>query len=240
MTVEFSTNFTKRSYLWTAFKGELLKRKGNLQSEEYDVYYLVWFYDGAEVFLSRVWKTDVPEDILAALGYSNAQAVLDLNDFTIKFLSTSNGTNIKKDDHGSAVFAPTHVNISESWRMEGHKYVADGYATSIFDERILHEVLVQGARYWAYSTNMNSYAEFSVVDKTNTLGLHTLYNLPVGYPIELKKFVKTCRLPSGFISDAIIAPTVSPVVAGLDIRCTVVNNGPDPIHVAVNYAWYEK
>lgn len=138
------------------------------------------------------------------------------------------------------VFAPTYFRIDESWRMEGIRFTASGNSTTMYDFRITKELLMQGGLWWVQTTSNTDSADFSIVDKDNILGLHTLYGLPVGTAIELKKFVKNYSIPPGTNNGQIQAPTVSPVVSGLYIRTTYDNNGDDPAEIGVNYIWYEK
>lgn len=144
------------------------------------------------------------------------------------------------DRENIPTFSPTYFRANESWRMEGIRFEVSGHSTGMYDFQITKELLMQGGLWWVQTTGNSDRASFSIVDKQNTLGLHTAYGLPSGYAIELKKFVKDYSIPPGVNTGSVAAPTVSPVVSGLYIRTTYDNNGDDNATIGVNYIWYEK
>jgi hypothetical protein len=170
--------------------------------------------------------------------YPSAIEVVFADD-AIALLSTST-IPPARDNGGHPIVAPTHIAISEAWRMEGVRFTASGQTTTIHDYRITKEILMQGAHWWTQCDSLNDSADFSVVDKDNILGLHTMYGLPLGTPIELTKFVRNYYVPSGHTVGIIQAPTVSPVVSGLYVRVAYDNNADTDAEIGVNYIYYEK
>lgn len=74
MSVEFGATYTKRYSLWVAWLTFLEDRNASAQYDDtLPDYYLIYFYDGPEVHWCRIWKGEVPPDIAASEGYSQAQ-----------------------------------------------------------------------------------------------------------------------------------------------------------------------
>lgn len=91
MSVEFPNSLTKRNYLWTAFKVQSVERGGSIQYDN-DIpdYYVIWFYDGHEIFICNIWKGTIPSDIVTNLGYTQTQNDLDKTNFETNYLSKAN------------------------------------------------------------------------------------------------------------------------------------------------------
>lgn len=107
MAVEFSNNLTKRNYLWTAFKAECIARNGVMQYDnDISAYYIIWFYNGNEIFICNIWKDIVPDDLIANLGYDQDQNDLDKIDFENNYISTINHSLVKMAFSGVAAQAP--------------------------------------------------------------------------------------------------------------------------------------
>lgn len=164
----------------------------------------------------------------------------ELNQIIYIHKGESTEKKIPVNSAGSPVVATTYPYVPDAWRMEGIRFTASGQTTTVYDYYITKEILMQGGHWWTLSHGLNDSADFSVVDKDNVLGLHTLYGLPPGYPIELKKFVKNYHIPSGLTTGIIQAPTVSPVVSGLYVRIAYDNNSDENAEIGVNYIYYEK
>lgn len=90
MTVEFSSQYTKRICNWTQFKDFYYERKSNIQYEDLGDYYWVWFYDGPELFLCTIWKNEIPADISFATNLTQLQNDIDKLDFENNFKSKCN------------------------------------------------------------------------------------------------------------------------------------------------------
>jgi hypothetical protein len=178
-------------------------------------------------------------DMSGFLNLFDDSILVSMADDAMALLSTTT-VPPHRDTNGNLIVAPTHFTISESWRMEGIRFTASGNSLTMYDYPITKEILMQGAQWWTVCNSLDDEADFSVIDKTNALGLHTLYGLPVGYPIELKKFINNYHVPSGSHTGLIQAPTVTPIVSGLHVRIAYTNNGDDNAEIGVNYIYYEK
>jgi len=144
------------------------------------------------------------------------------------------------DSKGNPVFAPTFLSASEQARLEGYELVGAPGVTTILDIEVTTQMLVQGGQFWISGAVAGDMCHFSVVDKNNVLGLHTLHGLPLGTPIELVRYVKNYRLPPVPIyQDTIVMPTVAPVAPGLFLRCSLdaVAGGAER-RVGMLYRWY--
>ena len=82
------------------------------------------------------------------------------------------------------------------------------------------------------------------MDKHNTLGLHTLYVIPNGTPIELVRYVQDYPVPPSVAGgqpwkEDIIMPTVAPVAPGLFLRMQYeAVAGGDQRAMGVTFRWY--
>lgn len=104
--ITFSSQYTKRVYTWSIFKQYLAARRASLQMEEFNDRYLVWFYDGPEVFVCDIWKGAVPEDILTEFGIDQTQADIDLAEFEAGVKPFANQAIDKLDESQRPVTVP--------------------------------------------------------------------------------------------------------------------------------------
>lgn len=119
--IEFSSMLSKRFYKWKTFLSIATSRAGRIQYDENNDYYLIYFYDGPEVFWTRIWKIAVPSDIEISDNYLNSENTEDKAEF-LSLSSSFNESNIPKTVKGvvgSAVakglggFAPNPKNNPE-------------------------------------------------------------------------------------------------------------------------------
>ncbi len=103
MTIEFSNSLTKRQYVWSEFKAYLNTRHGTLQYEDLSDYYMLWFYDGPEVFLCNIWKVNIPDDILLQWNITQQQNDNGKLDFENNYKNNSNKFIIKINDEGQQI-----------------------------------------------------------------------------------------------------------------------------------------
>jgi hypothetical protein len=147
---------------------------------------------------------------------------------------------LKVTPSGAMLSAPTHMTVSEAWRMHGYKFNMPASGLSIHDIEITTQVLVQGGTFWVDVEGEDDYAEFSVVDKNNVLGLFSLFGLTPGEDVlELKKFITKMYMHKGFNNKSIMASVVTPVVSGLFLRNYYYNSSSSPVKVGMSYVWYE-
>jgi len=143
------------------------------------------------------------------------------------------------DTDGNPVFAPTFMHATHRARAMGYRFSAPANQSTIHDVEVTTQILIQGGQFWAKGSDGYDYADFSVVDKNDTLGLHTLYSIPLGTPIELIKYVNAYQIPGGEIwHDSIQMPTVAPVRSGLFLRCTYHNVSNVNVEAGILYRWY--
>ena len=88
MATILSPSYTHRRYSWTTWKSVYAAKGGQLQYDDDNGIYLVWFYDGPEIHLCSMWKGDVPEGVLPE--YSQAQNDADKADFETNFKTSGN------------------------------------------------------------------------------------------------------------------------------------------------------
>lgn len=236
MTLNIGTSFITLSSSWEELKTIVNRDHLKLRSRDKDGLLHLFAIDNPIVYLCTLYRGDVPHAVPLSQEENDA-AIAEYED---DYAPDANQAVTRRNEHGNAVVAPTHVHISEAWRMEGVRFTASGHTTTIHDYHITKEILMQGGHWWTLSHGLNDSADFSVIDKDDVLGLHTLYSLPPGYPIELKKFVKDYYVPSGLTTGLIQAPTVSPVVSGLYVRVAYENNSDEDAEIGVNYIYYEK
>lgn len=243
--MDIGSSFITLPKSWEQLKAIIASQHLPLRYEEETETYTIFTIDNPIVYICTLWKNEVPHGVAYGRNPANPETVQvqndsDKDDFESNYLENANSAIAKRNTSGAAIIAPTYFTIDESWRMEGIRFTASGNTTTICDYHINKEILMQGGQWWTLTTGMDDVADFSVVDKDNTLGLHTMYGLPPGYPIELKKFVNNYYVPPGITTGMIQAPTVSPVVSGLYVRIAYDNNGDDDAEIAVNYIYYEK
>ena len=139
---------------------------------------------------------------------------------------------------GNLIYSPTYFSAAEAWRSKGIIFDIPANSIGINDLVIQSQLRIQGADFWVRSDVDGNMAEFSVIDKDNVLGYHTLYSLPPGYPLELAKFVESNYFPSGLYIGSKNATQAHPVVQGLYVRVKYTNNSSTDAKMGVNYVWY--
>ncbi len=141
---------------------------------------------------------------------------------------------------GVPVMAPTFLHASAQARLEGYALECAPGTTTILDVEATTQILVQGGQFWVQDCARGDKAHFSVVDKNDVMGLHTLYGYPLGTPIELVRYVKDYRLPTTALwKEDIIMPTVAPIATGLFMRTTYeAVAGGTTRYMGVLYRWY--
>ena len=176
------------------------------------------------------------------------RSALSLEEKTVLdgIVSAHDGVALEKlgqwDDHGNRVFAPSFLFTKYQAGLEGYALVCDPGATAILDVQVTSQTYVQGGQFWISGGAIGDKCHFAVVDKNNVLGLHTLYGLPLGTPIELVRYVKNYRLPPvPFFQDTIVMPTVAKVVTGLYLRAIMeATAGGAQRHIGITYRWYRE
>lgn len=145
-----------------------------------------------------------------------------------------------KNQDGVPVVSPTFLFSSNQARLQGYAFSCAPGEVSILDVEVTTQLLVQGGQFWITGGQLGDKAQLSIVDKNNVLGLHVLHGIPMGYPVELVRYVKDYAVPpvSPWRED-IIMPTVAPVAPGLFMRVqyeAVVGGGTRDMGVL--FRWY--
>lgn len=125
--------------------------------------------------------------------------------------------------------------------FQGFKYTAQPEALNIFDEPIGNSlVYIQGGKVWVKSPNLGDYAELSIVDKDNVLGLFDNYGLTQGVDVlEVSKWVRKLYPPPWDWECDLFSKTAGSVASGLYLRIAYQNTGIVPVDFGVSYLWYE-
>ena len=143
--------------------------------------------------------------------------------------------------HRQAQKVSPYAYANENTVFQGYNYTAQPGALNIFDEPVSsNAVYVQGGKIWIKSPNLGDYAEMSVVDKDNVLGLFSQYGLTEGVDVlEISKWVRNLRIPPWDWECELMAKTVGEVAPGLYLRISYQNTGVDPVDFGGFYLWYE-
>jgi len=147
-----------------------------------------------------------------------------------------------KDAYGNMIIAPSHGHYNEHGKFKGFLLTCSGNQTTILDHKIEQQVYVNEGYFWACSGNMGDYAEFSVVDKDDVMGLFDTYGLEVGVDVlELGKFVESQYIdPNGSPLQRLTSPTEACVCSGLYMRTKYENVGDRTAYIGVTYLWLEE
>jgi hypothetical protein len=97
--IEFSSFLSKRFYKWKQFLTTATDRAGRIQYDEDENIYLIYFYDGPEVFWTRIWKSTVPSDIEISDSYPDSENTEDKAEF-LTLITFFNQSNIPKTTKG--------------------------------------------------------------------------------------------------------------------------------------------
>lgn len=147
-----------------------------------------------------------------------------------------------RDAKGNPVVATSVYGfVEERTRFKGYRYVATAGAVSIFDEKVVKQVFIQGGKASVTGANDGDYIEFAIVDKDDVLGLFAAFGLTVGKDVlEVDKYVQT-YYPAPNIVDEIEhrVQAAGKVIEGLYLRLIYHSTGDtDPV-TRVTYLWYE-
>jgi hypothetical protein len=114
---------------------------------------------------------------------------------------------------------------------------------NLFDMLVSTVVYVQGGEFWIEGATRGDYAEFSVVDKDDVLGLFTALGLTVGVDVlELGKFAKKYSVPPivPVWEKTIVMPTAAKVLPGLYMRTHYFNSHEtETAHIGVTFITFE-
>lgn len=148
----------------------------------------------------------------------------------------------KVNDQGVLIASPTHGFFEEAARFQGFLITGSGVDTdTIVDHHITSEIYVHGGWFWSSAAALGDYAEFSIVDKDDVLGLFATYGLTPGVDVlELGKYVQKQYLsPAGVPWAHLSTPTVAIVYPGLYMRVKIHTTTEVAVNMGVTYLWFE-
>jgi len=145
-----------------------------------------------------------------------------------------------RSPEGLPLFAPSFLHTSEQARLRGYPLSCAPDEISIIDIEVTSQMLVQKGQFWIENGRRGDLAQFSIVDKNDTLGLHSLHGIPLGTPIELVRYVEDYPVPTKDLwDDDLVMPTVAPVVPGLFLRAQYeAGPGGTTRHLGITFRWY--
>ena len=146
-------------------------------NNNFDVYEVVEGEGSRKIFCGTaelVYVSDIDSDdyVDYQAGFSSS-LVLSEDDALAKIIGTSTPIVFNRDEQGARVLSVRpYAFAKEKTTFKGYSYTAQPGALNIFDEQVVSNVVyVQGGKFWVKSPNLGDYAEMSVVDKDNVLGL---------------------------------------------------------------------
>lgn len=101
MAISIASQYTQRTYYWTAWKAVYALKGLPLQYEDDGITYTIWTYDGPEVHVCQIWKGTMPETITNA--YSQSQNDTDKSDFESTYKALGNTTLSQIDTDGAQI-----------------------------------------------------------------------------------------------------------------------------------------
>jgi len=145
-------------------------------------------------------------------------------------------------DDGAAIVAPSYGQFQEDACFKGFLVSADTPGDHIEDHKIDKQVYVKGGQYWTTGGTSGDYAEASVIDKDDILGLFALYGLVPGVDVlELFKFAESIYInPQGTGFASLDTPDTAMVVSGLYLRTKLHLTGQKDVDFGVTYLWFEE
>lgn len=169
---------------------------------------------------------------------------------SLALLSTSGVYKAPHNTLGIPMIADGHKTVTEAFRNDGHLIAATVPGGDTYQDMQVSPNLIYmaGASFHIGPTSvLNDYAEFSVVDKDNVLGLFALYGLVPGVDIlEIVKYVRRHYIPPCGTAAArepysgeILPGTVAPLAAGLYMRVKYHSTGLEPVWFIYHFHWFE-
>lgn len=101
MSVTIGSQYTQRFYRWTDWKAVYAIKGLTFQYDDDGGMYTIWTYDGQEAHICQIWKSTLPDAIVAI--YSQAQNDADKTDFETNFKSLGNSPLSQIDVDGAQI-----------------------------------------------------------------------------------------------------------------------------------------
>lgn len=226
---------------WSSFKSDMIARSATntLQYDEYlegaNSRYILNFLDGVLVGQYILYHSDTESK----------------TDFDTNYKSGANKSLIKKDVFGFPVMTPALDTTGGLYPVvKTYKFSVQPNTINIFDLEVTTEIRIVGGEIWVAPSDVSKvhdddYCEFSIVDKNNVLGLFSVYGIPQGGVLELKKFVRTEYIKKGDADSGYnsvpgnLLKGSNPVLAGLFRRITYESFGSEALTFIVRLTHYE-
>lgn len=100
MATTQSSQFTQRTYAWTAWKAVYLTKGSPFQYDDDGTNYTIWTYDGPEVHACQICKGPLP---YSTADYTQTQNDLDKTDFETNFKALGNMPLSQLDTDGAEI-----------------------------------------------------------------------------------------------------------------------------------------
>lgn len=100
MAISISSQYTRKSYFWTAFKAAATSKGLNIQYDDDGTVYTIYGYDGPDIHVCTIWQGVVPQALTDNATYTQAQNDSDKSDFTTSYQPTANKRQYPKNTDG--------------------------------------------------------------------------------------------------------------------------------------------
>lgn len=151
-------------------------------------------------------------------------------------------TRLEKTIDGYDIIATTYGYFEEDAQWKGFLVQASGIDTdTIFDYQIDNQIYIKGGEYWSRGGALGDYAECSIVDKDDVLGLFDMYGLVSGVDVlELFKFVESIYLNPDGGHQILDTPDSALVYPGLYLRVKVHTTSTEELDLGCTFIWFEE
>ncbi len=152
------------------------------------------------------------------------------------------------DPKGVLRVADAHKIVEETYQNRGFRWTVTAGQTNFFDVQANAALIYLSGGSFSVRAALDAdihdddYAEFSIVDKDDVLGLFSSYGLTVGVDVlELQKYVVTHYFTDtdNGVRHHIEPGTLAEIVAGLYMRAAYISNGATDLTFTVWYNWFE-
>lgn len=220
---------------WPELKDFAATKMMQIQTAEDDKRLSIFAMDGLILYQATILKTGV-EDAETKRSHEEWLA-----DFEQNHRASANQPVAPKNSAGEPIMAPTSYAFSKEHAVfQGFLYQPTPGALSMFDEPITKQIYIQGGTFWCTGAVLGDYAELSVVDKDDVLGMFGALGLVVGQDVlEVYKYVRKAYMKPGTHDGKFEAPTAGLVRQGLYMRCSYNSVGDQAIALCPTYLWYE-
>jgi hypothetical protein len=148
----------------------------------------------------------------------------------------------KRTEDGHFITSTSYGYFEEDAGFKGFLVQASGEDTdTIHDHLITTQIYMAGGQYWSTGGSAGDYAEASIVDKDDVLGLFSTYGLTSGVDVlELFKFAESIYINPGGTDFALLeTPDSALVYPGLYLRTKVHTTSEEALYAGVTYLWFE-